>query len=60
MTYKIDPLRQGLADSWPDSLVDSDAEKDWGWKPKFNLARMTEEILKNLTPKLIEEMQAKK
>jgi hypothetical protein len=53
-------MRQGLADSWPDSLEDESARKDWGWAPKFNLAKMTEEILKNLTPQLIEDMQAKK
>ena len=60
ISYKIDPLRQGFADSWPHALEDSNAQKDWGWAPKYNLVKMTVEILKNLSPKLIEEMQAKK
>lgn len=41
MTYKIDPMRQGIADSWPDALQDDAARKDWGWTPKFDLAKMT-------------------
>jgi hypothetical protein len=60
ISYKIDPMRQGIAESWPHSLEDQSARKDWGWQPKFDIAKMTEEILKNLTPKLIEEMHAKK
>ncbi len=59
MTYKIDPLRQGLADSWPDSLIDDCAQKDWAWKPKYNLAKMTEEILRNLTPQMVQDMKVK-
>lgn len=37
ISYKIDPLRQGLADSWPHALLDEPARKDWGWQPKYNL-----------------------
>lgn len=59
ITYKIDPLRQSISDSWPDALVDDAAKKDWGWQPKFDLAKMTEEILQNLTPQMIKDMQAK-
>lgn len=46
--YKIDPLRQSIADSWPHRLDDSAAKKDWGFKPKYDLAKMTKEILDNL------------
>lgn len=60
ISYKIDPLRQSIADSWPHNLQDDAAQRDWNWKPKYNLARMTETILQNLTPKLIEEMHVKK
>ncbi|WP_296700878.1 NAD-dependent epimerase/dehydratase family protein [Algoriphagus sp.] len=41
-------FRQAIADSWPDSIDDSCAQKDWGWKPEFDLNKMTEDILENL------------
>ena len=41
-------FRQAIADSWPDSIDDSCAKKDWGWKPEYNLDRMTADILENL------------
>ena len=52
MSYKIDPVRQGIADSWPNSMDDSAARKEWGWDPKFGLEKMTEDMLKNLSKKL--------
>ena len=54
ITYNPD-FRQAIADSWPKSIDDSAARKDWGWQHKFGLPEMTSEILKNL-PALIEEM----
>ena len=47
MSYKPD-YRQKIADSWPQSIDDSVARSDWGWKHEFDLARMTEDMLKNL------------
>ena len=44
--------RQGIADSWPQSIDDSVAAKDWNWKPKFGLDTMTYEMLENLKEKL--------
>jgi nucleoside-diphosphate-sugar epimerase len=40
--------RQAIAKSWPQSIDDSVANKDWGWKPAYNLEKMTTEMLKNM------------
>jgi nucleoside-diphosphate-sugar epimerase len=50
--YEIDPVRQGIADSWPDSLDDSAARAEWGWKPEYDLNRMTDDMLAKLRQKL--------
>jgi nucleoside-diphosphate-sugar epimerase len=47
ITYKPD-FRQAIADSWPRSIEDSRAREDWGWKPKYDLASMTKDMLDNL------------
>ena len=47
MRYAQD-FRQAIADSWPSSIDDSSAQKDWGWKPQYDLAKMTEDMLLNL------------
>ena len=52
MEYELDPLRQKIADSWPDSLDDSCAREEWGWKPEYDLDAMTQDMLKNLRIKL--------
>jgi nucleoside-diphosphate-sugar epimerase len=44
--------RQAIADSWPDSVDDSAARKEWGWKPDFDLDAMTEDMLVNIKKKL--------
>lgn len=48
LTYAENDPRQEIADSWPRSVNDQFARKDWGWMPKFDLAKMTEEMLNNL------------
>ena len=45
--YKPD-FRQSIADSWPNSIDDTTARKDWGWQPAFDLEKMTGDILANL------------
>jgi nucleoside-diphosphate-sugar epimerase len=45
--YKPD-FRQRIADSWPQSIDDSVAQKDWGWKPEFNLASTCADMLMNI------------
>ncbi len=48
-------FRQAIADSWPESLDDSDARRDWGWAPRYDLASMTEEMLLRLHEKYAAE-----
>ena len=52
MEYNVDPLKQSIADSWPDSLDDTCAREEWDWKPQFDLESMTVDMLKNLELKL--------
>jgi len=47
IVYKPD-YRQQIADSWPQSIDDGVARKDWGWKEEFNLGSMTKDMLENL------------
>ena len=48
MNYDVDPLRQSIADSWPDCIDDSCARNEWGWKPNFDLERTTADMIKKL------------
>ncbi len=57
MEYELDPLRQKIADSWPDSLDDSCARNEWDWKPEFDLDAMTQDMLVNLRKKLLVEAE---
>jgi nucleoside-diphosphate-sugar epimerase len=49
ITYAPD-YRQAIANSWPQSINDTEARNDWGWKHEYNLERMTEDMIKNLSP----------
>lgn len=47
ISYKPD-YRQDIANSWPQSIDDAVAQRDWGWKPEFDLALMTKDMIDNL------------
>ncbi len=49
ITYKPD-YRQAIANSWPQSIDDSVARKDWGWKEEYDLSAMTKDMFENLKP----------
>ena len=50
ITYSPD-FRQSIADSWPTSIDDTHAQKDWGWNLEYNLEKMTSNMMKNLKNK---------
>ncbi|MDF2840780.1 MAG: threonine dehydrogenase [Clostridia bacterium] len=52
LSYDVDPVRQAIANSWPNSLDDSAARTEWGWNPKYDLASMTKDMLEKLSVKL--------
>lgn len=52
ISYVENDPRQAIADSWPGSIDDSQARKDWNWEPTFDLKAMTEDMIKNLKTKL--------
>jgi nucleoside-diphosphate-sugar epimerase len=49
--YDIDPVRQAIADSWPRSVDDHEARFQWGWAPRYDLRRMTADMLDKLRKK---------
>ncbi|HTN35683.1 MAG TPA: NAD-dependent epimerase/dehydratase family protein [Arachidicoccus sp.] len=49
ISYQPD-FRQGIADSWPQSIDDSQARQDWNWHAQYDLAKMTADMLKNTQP----------
>lgn len=52
MSYNVDPIRQAIADSWPDSIDDSAAREEWGFNAEYDLASMTTDMLQKLKEKL--------
>ena len=53
MTYDVDPLKQSIADSWPDCMDDSCARQEWDWQPQYDLQSMTADMLDKLSKKLL-------
>ncbi len=52
LDFKVDPIRQGIADSWPNKMDDQAARREWGWKPEYDLDSMTRDMLQALSKKL--------
>lgn len=52
LTYDVDPVRQGIADSWPNSLDISAAQEEWGFKYEYDLDKMVADMLEKLAIKL--------
>ena len=53
MEYNVDPLKQRIADSWPNSLDDSCARNEWDWQPKYDLSKMTVDMIDVLSKRKI-------
>ncbi len=51
MSYDVDPVRQGIANTWPDSIDPSAAKEEWGFKAEYDLAKMTTDMLEKLKAK---------
>ncbi|MTI68937.1 MAG: L-threonine 3-dehydrogenase [Firmicutes bacterium] len=52
MDYNVKPELQKIADSWPNSLDDTQAKKQWDWNPRYDLSAMTDDMLEKLRKKL--------
>jgi nucleoside-diphosphate-sugar epimerase len=50
--YEVDPVRQAIADSWPECMDDAAAREEWGWAPEWDLAAMTRDMLAQLRARL--------
>ena len=53
MEYKPEPIKQAIANSWPNSLDDSCARNEWGWNPKYDLDKMSVDMIETLRKKLV-------
>jgi nucleoside-diphosphate-sugar epimerase len=51
MDYDVDPVKQKIADTWPNRMDDTAAREEWGWDPKYNLESMTADMLKVISEK---------
>ena len=53
MVYDIDPLKQAIADSWPDCLDDTCARREWDWAPHYDIDAMTRDMLDKLPKRIL-------
>lgn len=49
LDYAVDPVRQAIAESWPDHIDDTAAREEWGWRHEYDMAAMTADMFKHLT-----------
>ena len=52
MEYDVDPLKQSIAESWPDRMDDTCARREWGWAPIYDIRSMTTDMLEKLSRRL--------
>ncbi len=52
MEYDVDPMKQAIADSWPNRLDDSAARAEWDWQPKYDISSMTKDMLEQLSKRI--------
>ncbi len=57
ISYDVDPVRQAIADSWPNYMDDSAARAEWQWTPHYDLATMAEEMLTKLSKRISTEKE---
>ena len=55
MVYDVDPLKQSIAESWPDKMDDTCARREWGWSLIYDIRSMTTDMLNKLSQKIKEE-----
>lgn len=55
MDYDVDPVKQEIADSWPNNMDDSAAREEWGWEPEYTLPVMTKDMIEVLSKKLVQK-----
>ncbi|MCR5244881.1 MAG: NAD-dependent epimerase/dehydratase family protein [Bacteroidales bacterium] len=53
MRYQVDPVRQAIADSWPNRMDDTCARNEWDWMPHYDLDSMTRDMIEHLREKLL-------
>lgn len=53
LSYDVDPVRQGIANSWPNAIDTSAAQEEWGFSPKYDLEKMTADMLSKLKVKVV-------
>lgn len=52
LEYNVDPIKKAIADSWPNSMDESAARNEWGWKPEYDLDSMTRDMIEKVSAKL--------
>jgi nucleoside-diphosphate-sugar epimerase len=50
--YDVDPVRQAIAESWPRSIDDSAAHEEWDWRPEYDMAAMTRDMLDHIAARM--------